>query len=400
MCLALFQAFNTMVRLSSIISFVSLALLASATPVKRTQAKIEQDLTRVDTLVTAWDNAVNAFRGNANQANALHNAAVQLNSAINQATTDTKATALLTTDMATLQILGVFENASPTLVGGLTQISEKSKSFAAIRGATAVVEQDVRTLSTSTAALLTAISAISPAEVVPQASQFAVTLNDAYADTLTNLAKSCNTYKACYCFAGVIQEHWSGVTEFSSLLLLLRPYDGSNRLIALPRFYLATPVKRDMATIQKDITNISALLVTWDNAVNSFNGNTNSANTLHTRSKALESAFASAITDTHATSNFTSDTNALTVLGQMENSSPILVGGLTQIAEKSADFKKINGTSAIVADLGSLGAAATGFIGAIAAIITDTGVIAQATQFKTTWAAAFGDAISDLQSGL
>ncbi|KAF5383963.1 hypothetical protein D9757_006979 [Collybiopsis confluens] len=195
-----------MVRLAAIVSFASLALLSFATPIKRTQAKIEQDLNIVDALVTTWDKAVNGFKGNALQATAsvfiafsdyfsnyikqaLHATALLLDAAINQATRDTQNTAPLATDMDALQILAVFENASPTLIGGLTQISEKASSFAAIRGGTAVVEQDIRSLSTSTAALLSAISAITPAEAVPQATQFAVTLNDAYADTLTNLAK-------------------------------------------------------------------------------------------------------------------------------------------------------------------------------------------------------------------
>ncbi|KIK52461.1 hypothetical protein GYMLUDRAFT_965985 [Collybiopsis luxurians FD-317 M1] len=180
---------NIMVRLASILSFASLALLASATPVKRTQAKITQDIARIDALVTTWDNAVNAFKGNALQADAIHAAAVLLNAEIEQATKDTKATAPLATDMDTLEILGAFENASPQLVGGLTQISEKASQFARIRGATAQVEQDIRALSSNTAAFLTAVSAISPAEVVPQATQFMVTLVDAYADAVTNLSK-------------------------------------------------------------------------------------------------------------------------------------------------------------------------------------------------------------------
>ncbi|KAJ3785204.1 hydrophobic surface binding protein A-domain-containing protein [Lentinula aff. detonsa] len=168
-------------------------------------------------------------------------------------------------------------------------------------------------------------------------------------------------------------------------------------------FVLATGtplIKRDMATIQADITNISSLLVTWDNDVNAFSGTTDGANAIHADSVALESAFQTATTDTQATTNFTTDMNALLVLGQMENSSTILVGGLTQIAEKSANFTSINGTATILSDLSSLGAAATGFIAAISDIITDPEVVAQATQFETTWSAAFGDAISDIQTGL
>lgn len=41
---------------------------------------------------------------------------------------------------------------------------------------------------------------------------------------------------------------------------------------------MGTPlIKRDMATIQADITNISSLLVTWDNDVNAFAGTTDGA---------------------------------------------------------------------------------------------------------------------------
>ncbi|KAJ3773866.1 hydrophobic surface binding protein A-domain-containing protein [Lentinula raphanica] len=164
---------------------------------------------------------------------------------------------------------------------------------------------------------------------------------------------------------------------------------------------MGTPlIKRDMATIQSDITNISSLLVTWDNDVNAFSGTADGASAIHADSVALESAFQQATTDTQATSNFTTDMDALLVLGQMENSSTLLVGGLTQIAEKGANFTSINGTTAIISDLSSLGAAATGFIAAIGDIITDQEVVAQATQFETTWSAAFGDAISDLQTGL
>ncbi|KAJ3886583.1 hypothetical protein GG344DRAFT_81580 [Lentinula edodes] len=162
-----------MVRFTPLLTFALSLLLVSASPVKRTLAKIQSDITK----------------GTPNQANAIHSAAVQLISALNQATTDTKATSPLTTDMDALVLLGQVENSSPTLVGGLTQISEKSTSFAGIRGATAIAEQDIHELQSSTAALLTAISSITPAEVVSQATQFAVTLNDAYADALTNLAK-------------------------------------------------------------------------------------------------------------------------------------------------------------------------------------------------------------------
>lgn len=63
--------------------------------------------------------------------------------------------------------------------------------------------------------------------------------------------------------------------------------------------------------------------------------------------------------------------DGLLVLGQIENSSTILVGGLTQIAVKGANFTSINGTSAIMSDLATLGAAATGLIAAIGDIITD-----------------------------
>ncbi|KAJ4483583.1 hydrophobic surface binding protein A-domain-containing protein [Lentinula aciculospora] len=180
---------STMVQLLSLLAFVSSLLLVSATPVKRTLAKIQSDIARVDSLISTWDNSVNAFKGTSNQANAIHSAAVQLVTALNQATADTKATAILTTDMDALVLLGQMEDSSPTLLGGLTQITEKAKSFAGIRGATAVVEKDLRNLQSSTAALLTAVSAITPAEVVPQATQFSVTVNDAYADTLTDLAK-------------------------------------------------------------------------------------------------------------------------------------------------------------------------------------------------------------------
>ncbi|KAJ3896445.1 hydrophobic surface binding protein A-domain-containing protein [Lentinula edodes] len=178
-----------MVRITPLLTFALSLLLVSASPVKRTLAKIQSDITKVDALISTWDNSVNAFKGTPNQANAIHSAAVQLVSALNQSTTDTKATSPLTTDMDALVLLGQIENSSPTLVGGLTQISEKSTSFAGIRGATTIAEQDIRDLQSSTAALLTAISSIAPAEVVPQATQFAVTLNDAYADALTNLAK-------------------------------------------------------------------------------------------------------------------------------------------------------------------------------------------------------------------
>ncbi|KAJ3850602.1 hypothetical protein EV368DRAFT_66454 [Lentinula lateritia] len=178
-----------MVRLTPLLTFALSVLLVSASPVKRTLAKIQSDITKVDALISTWDHSVNSFKGTPNQANAIHSAAVQLVSALNQATIDTKATSPLTTDMDALVLLGQIENSSPTLVGGLTQISEKSTSFSGIRDATAIAEQDIGDLQSSTAALLNAISSITPAEVVSQATQFAVTLNDAYADALTNLAK-------------------------------------------------------------------------------------------------------------------------------------------------------------------------------------------------------------------
>ncbi|KAJ3809280.1 hypothetical protein F5876DRAFT_66585 [Lentinula aff. lateritia] len=148
-----------MVRLTPLLTFALSVLLVSASPVRRTLAKIQSDITKADALISTWDNSVDAFEGSPNQANAIHSAAVQLVSALNQAATDTKSN------------------------------SKKSTSFAGIRGATAIAEQDIGDLQSSTAALLNAISSITPAEVVSQATQFAVTLNDAYEDALTTLAK-------------------------------------------------------------------------------------------------------------------------------------------------------------------------------------------------------------------
>ncbi|KAF8829382.1 hypothetical protein HHX47_DHR3000506 [Lentinula edodes] len=175
-----------MVRFTPLLTFALSLLLVSASPVKRTLAKIQSDITKVDALISTWDNSVNAFKGTPNQANAIHSAAVQLVSALNQATTNTKATSPLTTDMDALVLPGHRELFAHTCRRSNSNIR---KIYIFFWDATAIAEQDIRDLQSSTAALLTAISSITPAEVVSQATQFAVTLNDAYADALTNLAK-------------------------------------------------------------------------------------------------------------------------------------------------------------------------------------------------------------------
>ncbi|KAJ7152658.1 hydrophobic surface binding protein [Mycena crocata] len=173
-----------MVQFSSLLFSLTLVTACLATPVKRTVAQVEADITTISAQVTSLDNAINAFPntgGTLASALAIHSAATTLETSVNQGTTDVKATgAFSEADGRT--ILTQVEGFEPTILDALTAIAAKQPAFAAlpIGGIPALVLQDLQTLKTDTVAFSTALIASAPADLKSEATTISNTISAAF----------------------------------------------------------------------------------------------------------------------------------------------------------------------------------------------------------------------------
>jgi len=156
-----------MVQLSRLLFSLSLLAASFATPVKRTVAQVEADITSISSQVTTLNNDINGFpaSGLVGALN-IHNAATSLESTLGTGTSDVTSTGTFSqTDGTT--ILESVEAFVPTILNALTQITAKQADFAAlpIGGIPALILQDLQTLKTDTDAFGAALTAAAPADL-------------------------------------------------------------------------------------------------------------------------------------------------------------------------------------------------------------------------------------------
>ncbi|KAJ6490442.1 hydrophobic surface binding protein [Mycena vulgaris] len=153
--------------------FLALPLLASAfaTPGKRTVAQVEAEIRTISTQFTSLDTAINGFPASGLVgALGIHTAAGTLETPVNQGTTDVKATGTFSeADGAT--ILNSMQAIEPIILDALKGITTKKAAIDSqpITRLSALVLQDLTTLSPDINAFTAALVAAAPADLNAQA---------------------------------------------------------------------------------------------------------------------------------------------------------------------------------------------------------------------------------------
>ncbi|KAL0568528.1 hypothetical protein V5O48_013455 [Marasmius crinis-equi] len=161
---------------------------------------------------------------------------------------------------------------------------------------------------------------------------------------------------------------------------------------------LATPFKRDVATVKADIATISTQVNALDTSINAFpntGGTLASALAIHNAAVTLDTSVKKAVTDTQATSAF-SEADGQSILSSVEAIEPTILDALNGIVAKKAAFQAlpIGGIPALVLqDLKNLNTDTGAFADALIAK-SPADLVTQANQIKTTIANAFATAIA------
>ncbi|KAJ3926776.1 MAG: hydrophobic surface binding protein [Lentinula lateritia] len=158
----------------------------------------------------------------------------------------------------------------------------------------------------------------------------------------------------------------------------------------------AVPLKRDVGTVEQDITNIASQVTALNSAIEAFpttGGSLLSALAIHAQATGLASALATAATDVAATTPF-SDADGTTIITAVEGFEPTIVDALVGIVAKKPAFDALplGGVSALVAqDLAILSTDTKDFENGLIAN-TPPDLLAQATPITSTIDAALATA--------
>ncbi|KIK67847.1 hypothetical protein GYMLUDRAFT_36630 [Collybiopsis luxurians FD-317 M1] len=123
--------------------------------------------------------------------------------------------------------------------------------------------------------------------------------------------------------------------------------------------FAATPVKRQLASVQADLANIASQVTALDNDLKAFptsGGSLLSALAIHAQATSLASALGTAATHAANTGPVT-DAQAQGILATVEGFEPTILDALTEIVAKKPGFDSLplGGVSALVAqDLATL----------------------------------------------
>ncbi|KAI0321396.1 hydrophobic surface binding protein [Amylostereum chailletii] len=175
-------------RLSSSILAFSFALVAIATPLKRDATTVESDIASISSQVSTLDAAITAFPstgGSLVNALAIHTDATNLDTTVKSATTDTTGSAAFTETEGNT-ILTAIQALQPLITTTLSDIVAKKPAFDGlpIGGISALVLQDLKSLSTDTAAFETALIAKAPADLQAQSQTVSDTINAAFTSAI------------------------------------------------------------------------------------------------------------------------------------------------------------------------------------------------------------------------
>jgi len=131
-------------------------------------------------------------------------------------------------------------------------------------------------------------------------------------------------------------------------------------------------VKRDAATVESDISAISAQVTKLNDDITTFSSNPTSladALAIHTDATQLETIINTATTDTNASPAF-SESDGNTILSDIETLQPLISNALTNLEAQHANFAKLPlaGSVALVeSDLNTLNTDTTAFENALVA---------------------------------
>ncbi|KAG7087017.1 hypothetical protein E1B28_012995 [Marasmius oreades] len=173
-----------MVRLFIPFVFLLSAASALATPLKRDVPTVKADIDNISTQVTNLDAKLTAFPdrgGSLKGALDIHQAAGTLDTSLKKGASDTQATPT-PSEADSQAILASVEKFKPAILDALKVIVAKKPAFQALPlpGITAVVLQDLKTLSTDAGALADALIAKSPADLVDKANKIKSDLSSAF----------------------------------------------------------------------------------------------------------------------------------------------------------------------------------------------------------------------------
>ncbi|KAJ8086744.1 hypothetical protein AAF712_001889 [Marasmius tenuissimus] len=112
---------------------------------------------------------------------------------------------------------------------------------------------------------------------------------------------------------------------------------------AVSALTLATPFKRDVATVGADIAAISTQFTGLDTAINNYpnvGGTLEQAWAIHTAAATLDDSVKKATADTQATAVF-SEADGQTILASVQAIKPTILHALTGIVDKKSAFKAL-----------------------------------------------------------
>ncbi|KAJ7023287.1 hydrophobic surface binding protein [Mycena alexandri] len=182
-----------MVQLSRLLLSLALVAASLATPLKRTVAQIEADLTTLQSQVTSLDNNIKGFPASGlTGALEIHDAAAGLESSLNTATSDVKATPTVSEADATTILNTVQNNIEPLVIDALTRIAGDRAAFDAqpIIGLSALVLVDLQTLKNDTDAFSNALIAAAPADLKTQATAIKTAIDAAFSKAIAAFASA------------------------------------------------------------------------------------------------------------------------------------------------------------------------------------------------------------------
>lgn len=164
---------------TSIFFAIATATAALASPVKRTVAQVEADITDIGNKVTALDNAIKSYTGGAIAALSIHSDAQALESSLNSATTDVQGTTGVS-EADGQAILNQVNAIVPTIQDSLKQIAAKEPALKSA-GVASIAKSDLSTLATDSDNFANALIAAAPADLKAQGQSIKSTIDSAFA---------------------------------------------------------------------------------------------------------------------------------------------------------------------------------------------------------------------------
>ncbi|KAF5347280.1 hypothetical protein D9756_009991 [Leucocoprinus leucothites] len=176
-------------QLKSITAFLSVITVALGATVQN----VLDDIAAAKAQAVTLENAIDSFPttgGSLAQALAIHQQALNTVSALNKTTSDVETVPLPVSEADAASILDAVIDAKPVIENGLTDIVTKKSAIDAlpISGLSALVEQDLKALNTSTLALGDDLIARAPADLLDEATSLRAEIAAAFVTAIAAYA--------------------------------------------------------------------------------------------------------------------------------------------------------------------------------------------------------------------